>query len=151
MALRERFTAELKTAMLARDAARVATLRMVTARLKDADIAARPKGVTAIPDDEIVSTLKAMIKSRRESLDLYVQGKRQDLADKEQSEIDVITEFLPAQLGADETEAVVRAAIAEAGATTSKDMGRVMAILKAAHPASLDMSQVNVLVKKHLS
>ena len=151
MTLREQFTAELKTAMIAKDAPRVGALRMVTAKLKDMDIAARPKGVTAIPDEEIIAMLKGMVKSRRESVDLYVQGKRQDLADKELAEIAVIEHFLPEQMDDAATEAAVQAAIAESGAATMKDMGKVMAILKAKHAANLDMSKVNPLVKKLLS
>lgn len=150
MTLREQFTAEIKTAMIARDAPRVSTLRMVTAKLKDADIAARPKGIDAISDDEVIAMLKGMVKSRRESVDLYVQGNRQDLVDKELAEIVVIDHFLPAQMDDAATEAAVIAAIAETGATTTKDMGKVMAVLKAKHAASLDMSKVNPLVKKLL-
>jgi uncharacterized protein YqeY len=148
--LRDQFTAELKTAMIAKDAPRVGALRMITAKLKDFDIAARPKGVTAIPDDEILSMLKAMVKSRRESVDLYIQGNRQDLADKELAEIAVIEHFLPAQMDDTATEAAVVAAIAETGATTTKDMGKVMAVLKSKHAAALDMSKVNPIVKKLL-
>ncbi len=151
MNLREQFTAELKIAMIAKNAPRVSALRMITARLKDLDIAARPKGITAIPDDEIIGMLKTMVKSRRESVDLYVQGNRQDLADKELAEIAVIEEFLPAQMDDAATEAAVAAAIAETGATSIKDMGKVMAILKAKHAASLDMSKVNPIVKKRLA
>lgn len=151
MSLREDFTAALKAAMIARDAPRVAAIRMITARLKDMDIAARPKGIDAIPDAEIIAMLKGMVKSRRESVDLYLQGKRQDLADKELAEIAVIDEFLPAQLDEAATEAAVNAAIAETGATTAKDIGRVMAALKASHAASLDMSKVNPLVKARLA
>ena len=151
MTLREQFTAELKTAMIAKDAAKVSTLRMITAKLKDFDIAARPKGVTAIPDDEIIAMLKAMVKSRRESVELYIQGGRQELADKELAEIAVIEHFLPAQMDDAATEAAVKSAIAESGATTPKDMGKVMAILKAKHAASLDMSKVNPLVKQLLA
>ena len=150
MTLRERFTAELKTAMLAKDAPRVGAIRMITAKLKDFDIAARPKGVDAIPDDEIIAMLKGMVKSRKESVDLYKQGNRQDLVDKEQAEIDVIEAFLPAQMDDAATEAAVDAAIAESGAASMKEMGKVMAILKAKHAASLDMSKVNPLVKKKL-
>ena len=151
MTLREAFTAELKTAMIATDAARVGAIRMITAKLKDFDIAARPKGVTAIPDEEIIGMLKGMVKSRRESVELYVQGGRQELADKELAEIAVIEHFLPAQMDDAQTEAAVTEAIAEAGATTMKDMGKVMAILKAKHAASLDMAKVNPLVKSKLS
>ena len=151
MTLRERFTAELKTAMLAREAPVVGALRMITAKLKDFDIAARPKGIDAIADDEIVAMLKGMVKSRRESVELYIQGARQDLADKELFEIAVIERFLPAQMDEAATRAAVQAAIAESGAATMKDMGRVMAILKANHAASLDMSRVNPIVKALLA
>lgn len=149
--LREQFTAELKTAMIAKQAARVGALRMITSRLKDLDIAARPKGIDAIADHEIIGMLKTMIKSRRESVELYVQGNRQDLADKELAEIAIIEEFLPAQMDDAATEAAVGAAITESGATSVKDMGRVMAILKAKHAASLDMSKVNPIVKRLLA
>jgi uncharacterized protein YqeY len=151
MTLRDQFTAELKTAMLAKDTARVSSLRMITAKLKDFDIAARPKGVTAIPDDEIIAMLKAMVKSRRESVELYIQGNRPELAAKENAEIAVIEHFLPAQMDDAATEAAVKSAIAESGAATPKDMGKVMAILKAKHAASLDMSKVNPLVKQLLA
>jgi uncharacterized protein YqeY len=151
MTLREQFTAEIKKAMIAKEAPRVAALRMITARLKDFDIAARPKGIDAISDDDIIAMLKGMVKSRRESVELYVQGNRQDLADKELAEIAVIEHFLPAQMDDAATEAAVVAAIAESGATTTKDMGKVMAILKAKYAALLDMSKVNPLVKKLLA
>ncbi len=150
MGLRENFTAALKTAMLAKDQPRVGTLRMITSKLKDTDINARPKGIEAVPDEDIIAMLKAMVKSRRESVALYEQGSRQDLADKELAEITVIEAFLPAQLDDAATEAVVAEAIAETGATTPKDIGRVMGVLKAKHAASLDMSKVNPIVKRLL-
>ena len=95
MGLREQFTEQVKTSMKAGNAARTSTLRMIMARLKDIDIAARPKGVDRVPDEEIVATLRGMVKSRRESVDLYRQGNRQDLVDKEEAEIAVI-EDIPA-------------------------------------------------------
>ena len=150
MTLRERFTAELKTAMLAKDAPRVGAIRMITAKLKDSDIAARPKGIDAIADDEIIAMLKGMIKSRKESVELYVQGNRQELADKELAEIAVIEIFLPEQMDDAATAEAVKAAIAETGAASMKEMGKVMAVLKAKHAASLDMSKVNPLVKQLL-
>ncbi|WP_207538661.1 GatB/YqeY domain-containing protein [Sabulicella rubraurantiaca] len=148
MDLRERFTNELKTAMLAKDAPRVATLRMITAKLKDADIAARP----GPPLDEagIVGMLRGMAKSRRESVELYRQGNRPELAEKEEAEISVIEAFLPQQMDAAAMEAAVREAVAETGAAGPKDMGKVMAALKAKHAASLDMSKAGPLVKAAL-
>ena len=150
MSLREAFTAEVKTAMLARDAARVSALRMITAKLKDIDIAARPKGVDQVPDEEIVAMLRGMVKSRRESVDLYRQGNRPELVAKEEAEIAVIEAFLPTQMDQAATEAAVAEAVAETGATTVKDMGRVMAALKARHAATLDMARVGPLVRAKL-
>ena len=151
MALREELTAAVKTSMLARDAERTSTLRMVQAKLKDSDIAARPKGVTAIPDDEIVAMLRSMIKSRRDAVALYRQGKREELAVKEEAEIAVIEEFLPQTLAGDGLNAAIQAAIAETGASSAKDMGKVIGALKAKHGAALDMSVASAAVKAALA
>src|SRR5579875_2953724 len=113
MALRERFTDELKTAMKAGDAPRVSTLRMILARLKDVDIAARPKGIDRVPDDEVLAALRGMVKSRRESVDLYRKGNRQDLVAKEEAEIAVIEGFLPRQMDEEATRQAIEAAVAE--------------------------------------
>jgi len=150
MTLRETFTAKLKEAMLAKDAARVSAIRMITARLKDVDIAARPKGVAAVPDEEIVAMLRGMVKSRRESVTLYSQGGREELAAKEEAEIAVIEAFLPQQMDEAATEAAVAEAVADTGSASIKDMGRVMAALRAKHGAVLDMSRVGPLVKARL-
>jgi len=147
--LRTRFTAALKEAMLAKDAAKTSTIRMITAKLKDVDIAARPSGVDKVPDDQVISMLRSMVKSRRESVELYRQGGRQELVDKELAEIAVIEGFLPSQMDDAAIAAVVDAAVAEAGATSVKDMGKVMAALKK-HGAALDMSRANPLVKAKL-
>ena len=151
MALREMFSDGLKTSMRAGDAARTSTLRMILARLKDLDIAARPKGVAAIPDDEVQSMLRGMVKSRRESVELYRQGNRPELAAKEEAEIAVIEGFLPQQMGDAELLAAVEAAVAETGAASPKDMGGVMAALKAAHGAALDLGRAGPLVRARLS
>jgi uncharacterized protein YqeY len=148
--LREQFTAQLKEAMLAKDAARVSAIRMITARLKDVDIAARPKGITQVPDEEVIAMLRTMVKSRRESVDLYRQGNRAELVAKEEAEIAVIEAFLPAQMDEAATAEAVKAAIAEAGATGIKEMGKVMAVLKAKYGAVLDMGRVGPLVKAQL-
>jgi uncharacterized protein YqeY len=147
--LRTRFTAALKTAMLAKDAATTSTVRMIIAKLKDVDIAARPSGVERVPDDQVISMLRGMVKSRREAVDLYRQGGRSELAEKEEAEIAVIESFLPQQMDEAAIAAAVDAAIAEAGATSVKDMGKVMAALKK-HGAALDMSKANPLVKAKL-
>src|SRR3954452_12243236 len=98
MSLREQFSEALKASMRAGDAARTSTMRMILAKLKDVDIAARPKGVTAVPDEEVMVMLRGMVKSRRESVELYRQGNRPELAEKEEAEIAVIEGFLPAQM-----------------------------------------------------
>ncbi len=150
MALREQFTEQLKASMKAGDSARTSTLRMILARVKDLDIAARPKGVDRIPDEEVLGALRGMVKSRRESVDLYRQGKRQDLVDKEEAEITVIESFLPQQMSEADTEAAIAAAVAATGAASIKDMGKVMAALKANHAASLDMARAGPLVRAKL-
>jgi uncharacterized protein YqeY len=147
MPLRDDLTAATKTSMLARDAERTSTLRMISAKLKDSDIAARPKGITAIPDDEIVAMLRSMIKSRRDAVALYRQGNREELAAKEEAEIAVIEEFLPKTLGGDELAAAIQEAIVNTGATSPKDMGKVIGALKAKHGGALDMSVASGAVK----
>jgi len=151
MPLREAFTAALKSSMQAGDAPRTSTLRLIMARVKDADIAARPSGVTAISDDDITGVLRGMVKQRRESIALYAQGNRQDLVDKETAEIAVIEAFLPRQMDEATLLAAVDAAIAETGAASVREMGRVMAALKASHGAALDMGRANAAVKSRLS
>jgi uncharacterized protein YqeY len=150
MPLREAFTAALKSSMQAGDAPRTSTLRLIMARVKDADIAARPSGVTAISDDDITGVLRGMVKQRRESVALYAQGNRQDLVDKETAEIAVIEAFLPQQMDEATLLAAVDAAIASTGAASVRDMGRVMAALKASHGAALDMGRANAAVKSRL-
>ena len=114
---------------------------MILAKLKDTDIASRPKGIDKVPDDEVLSMLRGMVKSRRESVTLYQQGNRPELAAKETAEIAVIEAFLPQQMDDSAIEAAVADAIAESGASSIKDMGKVMAALRAKHAAALDMAQ----------
>jgi uncharacterized protein YqeY len=151
MGLREQFTEQLKVSMKAGDAPRTSTLRMVLARLKDVDIAARPKGVDRVPDEEVVATLRGMVKSRRESVELYRQGNRPELAAKEEAEITVIESFLPRQMDEAGTAQAVADAIAETGAGSIKDMGKVMAALRTKHAATLDMAKAGQMVKARLS
>lgn len=148
MGLREAFTAELKTAMTARDSARVSALRMITSKLKDADIAARPGG--PVDDAAVVAMLRGMAKSRRESVTLYQQGNRPDLVAKEEAEIAVIEGFLPKQLDEAAMKAAVAQAVADTGASGVKDMGKVMALLRERHAAELDMAAAGPLVKAAL-
>jgi uncharacterized protein YqeY len=148
MDLRSRFTDELKTAMRAGDSARVSTLRMITAKLKDTDIAARPG--PPVDDAGIVAMLRGMAKSRAESVAMYRQGGREELAAKEEAEIAVIEAFLPRQMDEAAMAAAVDAAVVETGAASIKDMGKVMAALKAKHAATLDMAKAGPLVKARL-
>jgi uncharacterized protein YqeY len=151
MELRAQFTEQLKTAMKAGDAARVSTLRMVLSKLKDTEIAARTKADPTVSQAEIMAMLRGMVKSRRESVELYTKGNRPELADKELAEIAVIEGFLPRQMDAAATEAAVRAAIAETSAAGIKDMGKVMAALRARYAAELDMAAAGALVKAALA
>ena len=148
MDMRTRFTTAIKTSMLAGDAARTSTLRMVAAKMKDSDIAARPG--PPLEDAAIISMLRGMVKSRRESMDMYLQGNRPELAAKEDAEITVIEGFLPQQMDEAAMQAAVTAAVAEAGATSIKDMGKVMAVLRARHAAALDMGKAGPMVKAAL-
>jgi uncharacterized protein YqeY len=151
MTLRTEFTDQMKASMKAGDAPRTSTLRMIMARLKDTDIASRPKGIAQVPDEDIMAMLRGMVKSRRESVELYLKGNRPELAAKEEAEIAVIESFLPSQMDVAAMEAAVADAVAETGAASLKDMGKVMAALKAKHAASLDMSRAGPMVKALLS
>jgi uncharacterized protein YqeY len=151
MSLREQFTEQLKVSMKAGDAPRTSSLRMILARLKDIDIAARPKGVDRVPDEEIIAALRGMVKSRRESVELYRQGNRPELVAKEAAEIAVIESFLPQQMDEAATTQAVADAIAETGAAGIKDMGKVMAALRAKHAVTLDMAKAGQMVKARLS
>ena len=149
--LREQITEAMKDAMRAREPETLSTVRMILAGIKDKDIAARPAGnATGIGDPEILSLLQSMVKQRRESVALYAQGNRADLVAKEEGEIAVIERFLPKQMDAAETDAAIAAAIAESGAASIKDMGKVMAALKAKYSGQMDFSAVGPAVKAKL-
>jgi uncharacterized protein YqeY len=149
--LRQQFNEALKTAMLAKDARTVSTVRLIVAALKDRDIAARPRGVTdGIPDEEVLSMLQQMVKQRRESITLYEQGGRLELAQQENEEIEIINRFLPKQMSEAEMNEAVKAVIAEIEAKTLKDMGRVMAVLKERFAGTMDFTKASLLVKGQL-
>jgi hypothetical protein len=152
MTMRERLQAALKEAMRARDAERLSALRLINAAIKDREIAARGDGVEAgVSDADILGILGRMVKQRQESARAYEDGGRLELAEKELAEIRVIEEFLPRQLSAAEVEAAIAAAIDEAGATSIRDMGRVMAVLKARHVGQMDFAAVGPLVRDRLT
>lgn len=149
--LRPQLNDKLKTAMLAKDARVVSTIRLILAALKDRDIAARSRGVMdGIGDDEILSMLQSMIKQRRESISLYEQGGRLELAQQEQDEITIIETFLPQQMSEAETIEAIRAVVAEIGATGIKDMGKVMAALKERFAGRMDFTKASAATKKEL-
>ncbi len=139
MGLRERINDSLKEAMKAKDARRVGTLRLVNAALKDKDIAARTEtSRELLGDDEILSLLAKMIKQREDSITAYDAGNRPELAQAERDEIAVIREFMPKQMDADEAKAAIAAVIAEVGAASVKDMGKVMSALKERYAGQMD-------------
>lgn len=148
--IRDDIKAASITAMKSGDKARTATLRLVQSSLKNRDIELR--GAAAPADDDVIVTeiLQKMIKQRRESVALYEQGGRQELADAETAEIAVIEGFLPRQMGEDEAKAAIDAIVAESGASSLKDMGRVMAAMKERHAGALDMTKASALVKARL-
>ncbi|MDG6095295.1 GatB/YqeY domain-containing protein [Acetobacter sp. AN02] len=149
--LRTRFTDDLKTAMKSGEKDRVALLRMIGAKLKETDIAARAKGVEQVGGDEIVSMLRGMAKSRAESAHLYREGGRPELAEKEEAEIAIIRDYLPAEMDDAALGAEIEAVIAATGASSMKDMGKVMGALKAKFGASLDLGRANAVLKARLA
>jgi hypothetical protein len=149
--IRDDITAALVAAMKGGDKPKTATIRLIQAAIKNRDIEART-GKAPTDDDLLVTeVMQKMVKQRRESIDLYVKGGRQELADIEAAEIVIIEAFLPQQMSDAETSAAIEVIKAELGAETVKDMGRVMATLKDRHAANLDMSKASALVKAALS
>ncbi|TPG22698.1 GatB/YqeY domain-containing protein [Sphingomonas koreensis] len=149
--IRDDIKTTLVTAMKSGDKQTTATLRLVQSSIKNRDIEARTQAPVADDDALVVEVLQKMVKQRRESIEMYVKGGRQELADAEASEVTVIERFLPQQMSEDETKAAIEAIKAELGASGMKDMGRVMAELKARHASALDMSKASGLVKAALS
>ena len=147
--IRERFAGDLKEAIKARDPKRVSTLRLIMAAIKDRDIAARTEDNTeGVGDPEILAILGKMIRQRQESARAYEEGGRLDLADQERAEIVIIQDYLPRQLTDTEVDRAVSAAIAETGAASIRDMGKVMGLLKARHTGQMDFSRVGATVKQ---
>ena len=154
--MRERIQQAMKEAMKSGEKRRVATLRLVTAAIKDRDIAARvddkghATGNDRVTDEDILALLQKMIKQRRESVEIYTQGGRQELADQEAAEIAIIEEFLPQQMSEDEIRAAATATVEELGATGLKDMGRVMGALKTKYTGTMDFGKASAMVKEAL-
>jgi uncharacterized protein YqeY len=149
--IREQVKSAQVTAMKAGDKERLAAVRLILAKLKDRDIELRT--AKTVPDDDsiVIEVLQKMVKQRRESIDMFTTGGRDELAAKEQAELAVIESFLPTQLSEDETKAAIDAIKAEVGAESVKDMGKVMAVLKERHGSVIDMSKASGLVKAALS
>ena len=149
--MRERIAQAMKDALKSKDQAALSTIRLISAALKDRDIAARSdNNHDGISDDEILSMLQTMIKQRNESAKMYEDGGRPELAAAEQAEIELIKQFLPEQLSHDDIEKAIKDAVAETGAASIKDMGKVMAHLKKHYAGQMDFSAASQMVKAAL-
>jgi uncharacterized protein YqeY len=146
--MRDRLNQETKAALKARDKARLGALRLISAALQEREIATR---TDKLSEQEIAAVLQKMLKQRRDSLAIYQKAGRQDLAQQEANEIEVIEEFLPKQLGDQEVRSAIAAVIKDVGATAPRDMGKVMAALKARHAGQMDFGKVSALVKELLA
>jgi uncharacterized protein YqeY len=145
--MRDKINADLKEAMKAGDKARVGTLRLINAAIKSADIEARPAGKDKISDADILGVMAKMLKQRRDSIEQFQAGGRQDLADKEAAEVAVIEGYMPKQMSEADTKTAIAAVIKEVGAAGPKDMGKVMAALKAGYAGQMDIGKASGLVK----
>ena len=151
MSLRDRLQGALKEAMKAKQADRLSTLRLINAAIKDREIANRSDGAEGlVTEDDILAILGKLVKQRQESARAYEEGGRLELAEQELAEVKVIEEFLPRQLDSAEVEAAIVAAIAETGASSIRDMGRVMAVLKGRYAGQMDFGAVGPMVKARL-
>jgi uncharacterized protein YqeY len=149
--LRTRLSDALKDAMRAKDERKLGTVRLILAALKLKDIEARPSGnAGGVGDPEILQMMNGMIKQRRESIEMYEKGNRPELAKQEAEEIEIIQSFMPKQMDEAETAAAVKEAIAASGATSVKDMGKVMGVLKEKYTGKMDFSKVSGVVKQQL-
>ena len=151
MDIKSKINAGLKQAMRDKDAPRLATLRLIMAAIKDREIANRGEGSDeALSDGDVTAILAKMVKQRQESARTYEEGGRLDLAERELNEITVIEDFLPRKLNDDEVQAAISAAMAEVGASSIRDMGKVMGALKSAHAGQMDFGSVGPMVKDRL-
>tara|TARA_Y100000816_G_C25996158_1_gene520382 strand:+ start:78 stop:533 length:456 start_codon:yes stop_codon:yes gene_type:complete len=151
MSLRKQIDDMLNEALKAKDKNTYPTLRLIVSAIKDAEIAGRSKGQKEIKDSDIISLLKKMIKQRNESCEVYKKAGRNELLESEKKEIDVINKFLPKQLSDEETKRICQEVIKTTGASSMKDMGKIMGALKSKHAESLDFSKVSVILKELLS
>lgn len=151
MSLRDRFTESMKEAMKAKQQQRLTTVRMMMAKLKDLDIEARTTEKGKADESDILSMLSKMVKQRQDSITMYEQGGRQDLADNEKAEIAIIEEFLPQQLTTEQVNTAIQQAIAETGASSMKDMGKIMTYLKDRYTGQMDFAKANGQIKTALA
>ena len=151
MSLKKLIDDKLNQALKAKDKNSYPTLRLIVSAIKDAEIAVRSKGLKEIKDGDIVSLLKKMIKQRNESCEVYEKAGRKELLDNEKKEINIISAFLPKQLSDEETKKICLETIKFVGASTMKDMGKIMGALKSKHSDSLDFSKVSKILKELLS
>ena len=149
--LRDDINNAVKDAMRAKDERKLSTLRMVNSTLKNSDIEARGQGKPPLSDEDILGVLQKMIKQRQESVELYVKGGREELANQEREEIAIITAYLPKQMSDDEVKAAIAAAIKETGAAGMKDMGKVIGVLRGKYAGQMDFGKASGLVKAALS
>lgn len=149
--LRDELQKALKESMLSHDTATTGAVRLIIAGMKEKDVDARGKGQERASDADLLSMMQGMIKQRNESIKMYLDGKRQDLADKEMSEIKVIEKFLPKQMSEAESLEAIKAVIAATGAASMKDMGKVMGALKTQYAGQLDFGKASVQIKSLLS
>ena len=148
--MRERFTQEMKDAMKAGDKRKLSTVRLIQAALKDKDIEARGAGKGQATDEDILALLQKMIKQRQESIGIYEQAGRTELAQQEREEADIIAAFLPKQMDEAEVRAAIQAAMAETGAASLKDMGKVIGALRGKYAGRMDFGKASALVKEML-
>ena len=151
MSLKKQIEDKLNEALKAKDKNIYPTLRLIVSAIKDAEIAGRSKGAKEITDSDITSILKKMIKQRNESCEVYKKAGRNELLENEIKEIEVISAFLPKQLSEEETQKICEEAIKSSGASSMKDMGKVMGVLKSKHADTIDFSKVSTIIKKILN
>ena len=148
--LREELQKALKESMLNKDTDTVSAVRLIIAGMKEKDVDARGKGLKEASDADLLSMMQSMIKQRNDSIKMYVDGNREDLAAKERKEISIIERFLPKQMSDDEIEAAIKGIIAETGAASMKDMGKVMGVLKTKYAGQLDFGKASGMIKNLL-
>ena len=151
MSIREEITNQLKDAMINKNTNLVNTLRLIKASIKDKDIIAKGNGKGDVTDQEIISVLQTMIKQRKASIDMYLSGNREDLVKKEESEIEIISNFLPEQLSSQEIETIINELIISSGASSIKNMGDVIKLIKEKYEGRIDLGVASKLIKEKLS